>query len=275
MFNNPNTDSNMDPAMGNPLMGQQFMEGAPVYDINGEKVGDVSEHLVQQGNLVIHRGLLKKDVYLPLNTIMRNDPNGVYLSIGKDEVKDLEDVGPMEGNQRQAAMGAEQQPMQATQAVREEGMVIPVHEEQMRVERVPDEQMSGDVRVRRGVTEQEQTISTPVTHEELRVEHRPAQGNMPVGEDAFTEKQMEVPLRGERLEVSKEPRVTDEVRLRKQQVTEEQQATGTVRKEHVEVEGVDQPGENLDPRNTTNRDVPNRDVPPNRDGGVQNAPRQP
>ncbi|HEX6122123.1 MAG TPA: hypothetical protein VFY89_03130 [Ktedonobacterales bacterium] len=117
MFNDPNINPDVDAAIGGPLMGQQFMEGAPVYDINGEKVGDVSEHLVQQGRLVIHRGLLNKDVYLPLNTITRNDPTGVYLNIAKDDVKALEHVGPMPESQRRGAMGIDQQPMRADQAM--------------------------------------------------------------------------------------------------------------------------------------------------------------
>lgn len=28
MFNDPNTNPNLDPAMGNPLMSEQFLEGA-------------------------------------------------------------------------------------------------------------------------------------------------------------------------------------------------------------------------------------------------------
>lgn len=117
MYNDPNTDPTLNPAMGNPLMNERFLEGTPVFDLNGEKVGDVSEHLIQQGKLVIHRGLLKRDVYLPLNTITRNNQSGVYLSIGKDDVKRLEDVGPMPESQQRGAMGMDQQPMRPDQAM--------------------------------------------------------------------------------------------------------------------------------------------------------------
>src|SRR5438067_7601513 len=66
-------------------MNTQFMEGTAVLDVAGEKIGTVSEHGVQDGYLVIHHGLLNRDVYIPLRVIEANDPSGVLLSITKDE----------------------------------------------------------------------------------------------------------------------------------------------------------------------------------------------
>jgi hypothetical protein len=98
MFNDPH----LDPAMTNPMMNDWLIEGTPVFDLNGEKVGDVSEHGIQQGKLVIHRELMKKDVYLPLGCITHTGQNGLYLNIGKDEMKDLENVGPMTATKQPA-----------------------------------------------------------------------------------------------------------------------------------------------------------------------------
>jgi hypothetical protein len=69
--------------------GQQFVQGTRVYDINGAKVGTVSEHGVQQGSLVIHHGLLRDDIYIPLDMIQGSDADGVTLNMTKQEVETL------------------------------------------------------------------------------------------------------------------------------------------------------------------------------------------
>ena len=65
---------------------QQFEKGTPVYDVNGDKVGAVSEHGVQDGSLVVHHGLFRDDVYIPLSVITSNTPDGVTLSVSKEDV---------------------------------------------------------------------------------------------------------------------------------------------------------------------------------------------
>ena len=79
-------------------VGHQFVEGAPVYDINGAKVGTVSEHGVQRGHLVIHHGLLRDDIYIPLDMIQGSDANGVALNMTKQEVDMLPVNRPPAGN---------------------------------------------------------------------------------------------------------------------------------------------------------------------------------
>ncbi|HZC79341.1 MAG TPA: hypothetical protein VE258_16420, partial [Ktedonobacterales bacterium] len=79
-------------------VGHRFVEGTPVYDINGAKVGTVSEHGVQRGYLVIHHGLLRDDIYIPLDTIQGSDANGVTLNMTKQEVDTLPVNRPPAGN---------------------------------------------------------------------------------------------------------------------------------------------------------------------------------
>jgi hypothetical protein len=79
-------------------VGHQFVEGAPVYDINGAKVGTVSEHGVQRGHLVIHHGLLRDDIYISLDVVEGSDANGVSLNMTKQEVETLPVNRPPAGN---------------------------------------------------------------------------------------------------------------------------------------------------------------------------------
>ncbi|SRR5258708_1914341 len=79
-------------------VGHQFVQGTPVYDINGAKVGTVSEHGVQRGYLVIHHGLLRDDIYIPPDMIQGSDANGVALNMTKQEVDTLPVNRPPAGN---------------------------------------------------------------------------------------------------------------------------------------------------------------------------------
>jgi len=66
-------------------------KGTPVFDVDGEKVGEVSdagadpqsEALIQ---LAVHKGLLSGDAEVPLNLIEEIGVRGIRLSATKDEV---------------------------------------------------------------------------------------------------------------------------------------------------------------------------------------------
>lgn len=101
-------------------------------------------------------------------------------------------------------------------------------------------QESGRVRLRKYVVTEEQTVTVPVSHEEVRIEREPitdanraeAMSGEPIGEA-----QHEVILHEERLVVAKEAVPVEKVRLDTETVTDEQVLTEEVRKERIEVEG--------------------------------------
>lgn len=259
MYNDPNTvNQPVDTlATDQTTMNQQFMEGTPVYDVNGDKVGTVSEHGVQDNALVIHHGLLRDDVYIPLTVIDSNDANGVYLTISKD---DALNGGAMDttagtmatgGTMGTTAMGGPMATGGVMDTTRDttwtdranvetDQVNVPVRQEELVVGKQQDE--IGRVHLHKDVIEEQQTITEPVTREEVRVERVPVQGQYSdaVGADAFTEKDIDVPVMGEELVAGKRTVVNEEVRLNKQAVTENQQVSDTVRKERVTVDGADE-----------------------------------
>lgn len=98
----------------------------------------------------------------------------------------------------------------------------------------------GAAHVRKDVSTEQQSLEVPVTHDELRVERVPFEegaATSVLGPDVFTEKDIDVPLMGEQVELEKRTRITEEVVLRKRHVTERRTFTGEVRKERVRVEG--------------------------------------
>jgi len=216
-------------------------EGTPVYGVNGDKLGTVSEHGVQDNSLVIHHGLMRDDVYLPLDTIQRSDANGVYTSLTKDDLSGLSMNHPPSQGQmdRTARTGATDYDTTRTGRTDTRGDTIdvPVREEELRARKQREQQ--GNVRIHKDVVEEQQALNVPVTHEEVRVERTPVDRRADVSPDQWQDKDIDVPVMGEQVDVRKQARVADELHIHKQPVTEEKQVSDTVRKERVNVEGVD------------------------------------
>ena len=96
----------------------------------------------------------------------------------------------------------------------------------------------GEVHVHKSVVEEQQTVSAPVTHEELDVERVPLHNQVQdAPADAFQERDISIPLQGEQLVAGKQVVEAEEVRLHKRDVTEQEQVSGAVRKEQVTIDG--------------------------------------
>jgi len=121
-------------------------------------------------------------------------------------------------------------------AVQDGDIRVPEYQEEL-VAGKQQEQL-GEVHVHKSVVEEQQTVSAPVTHEELDVERVPVHNqvqNAPA--DAFQERDINIPLQGEQLVAGKQVVEAEEVRLHKRDVTEQEQVSGTVRKEQVTIDG--------------------------------------
>ncbi|MEP6560286.1 MAG: PRC and DUF2382 domain-containing protein [Nakamurella sp.] len=110
-------------------------------------------------------------------------------------------------------------------------------EEQLRVstERVE----SGRARLRKYVVTEQQTVTVPVSHEEVRLEREPitdANRDDALAGGIITEEEHEVVLHAERPVVTTEAVPVERVRLSTETVTEQESVTGEVRKEQVELE---------------------------------------
>jgi uncharacterized protein (TIGR02271 family) len=240
---------------------QQILEGTPVYDVNGDKVGEVSDRGLQRNALIVHKGLIfPKELYVPLSAIRGRNADGIFLNVAKGDINsqnwdqpptDTVDTTNRMTNTSGAVAGA------TTAGTTANDVHIPLREEELVADK--QRQQIGNVHARREVTEEQETIQAPVTHEEVYVERRPG-SNLPVGDDAFTDKDIDVPVMGEQLNVSKESRVAEDVHLRKNRVTEQQRASDTVRRERLNIDG--QPEDVMQTRDATDNvdDMDTRDV---------------
>jgi uncharacterized protein (TIGR02271 family) len=121
----------------------------------------------------------------------------------------------------------------ATDVAAAGGKTIKVHEEQLRARKRPVE--TGNVRVRKNVVTEHQTLDVPVQREEVVVERRPASGTASSA-DIRAGQELRIPVSKERVTVKKQPVVKEEVRVGKRTVTETARVGGKVRKEKVAVE---------------------------------------
>ena len=242
MYNDPTVNPQNPDRSPTGLTGQQFAQGAPVYDINGDKVGTVGGVDPQSNALVIQKGLFfPKDIPVPMSAIARSDADGVYLNLSKDDA--------ISGNFGAASATAAQTSYGGTapsdigtgpreRAATGEDIAVPVREEELIAGKERGE--AGRVHIGKDVVQEQQSINVPVTHEEVSVEWVPVDRDVPadqLGADAWQEKDIDVPLMGEQVTTDKRARVTEEVRLQKTPVTEQQQVSDTVRKERVRLEG--------------------------------------
>jgi len=112
-------------------------------------------------------------------------------------------------------------------------------EERMQVGTTSEEM--GRARLRKYVVSENVTQTVPVSHEEVRLEREPiTDGNVGNAMDgpAISEEEHEVTLHAERAVVDKEAVPVERVRMDKTTVTEQQQVSADLRKEEIEVDGV-------------------------------------
>ena len=117
---------------------------------------------------------------------------------------------------------------------------VPVTEERLNVSTRATER--GRVNIHKDVVEQQQTVNVPLREEEVRVTRRAVDSDDAAGDvpaNAFEEIDIEIPIRGEEADVSKQTVVREHVEVSKTVRERQQPVSGTVRREEVRVEGAD------------------------------------
>ena len=115
----------------------------------------------------------------------------------------------------------------------EDGRVIQLQEEHLKANKRTV--AAGDVRVRKEVHTEHQQVTIPVEREEVVIERRPVHGKRGGAADLKTE-EIRIPVSEEKVSVSKEKVVTEEVSVGKRKVRGTETVSGDVRKEELVVE---------------------------------------
>ena len=114
-------------------------------------------------------------------------------------------------------------------------------EDELRVQRTEEElaagtreREAGQLKVRKRVRTDRETIEVPTRHEEVSVERVPASGEATEAE--IGDEEVVVPVTEEEVVVGKRPVVKEEVRVRKDVVSDTETVEEDVRREEIEVE---------------------------------------
>ena len=95
---------------------------------------------------------------------------------------------------------------------------------------------TGRARLRKFVVTEQQTVTVPVTREEVRVVREPVAAGDPVDDVTIGEAAADVVLTEERVVVNKETVPVEKVRLDTETITDQQDVTESVRKEQIELD---------------------------------------
>lgn len=141
------------------------------------------------------------------------------------------------GHTGQAGQTAQQAGRQAAPQQRGQEPVMTRSEERLKVGMEPVQ--AGQVRLRKYVVTEQQHLSVPVRHEQVRLEREPItdadRARTLSGEELVEDEYVET-LYAERPVVRTEVTPVEQVRLTKDAVTEQQSVSGEVRKERIEVD---------------------------------------
>ena len=245
--------------------------GQSVYGTDGDKIGRLGQVFVDDTTgqpewITVETGLFgTRETFVPIaQAELTND--GVSVPFTKDQVKDAPSVasddsglsaedeerlyghygmGGGGGTSADAASYGTDEPDLAASRSYDAGETssddaMTRSEEQLRVDTESVE--SGRARLRKYVVTEQQSVTVPVTREEVRLEREPiTDANREDAMDGadITEAEHEVDLHEERPVVTTEAVPVERVRVATETVTEDQEVTGEVRKEQIVTEGVD------------------------------------
>jgi stress response protein YsnF len=235
--------------------GYEDVRGFEVFDSEGDNLGEVKDLLVDTSDYSINYALVgrgwlafimgENEVIVPLRKMdIDQEDKSVHLDIVKEQLRDFPDyntVGdPDIVDKVNAFWGTEQykRPIEGRERYGRP-TTIPVTEERARVSK--EMEKVGEI----AVTKEEEVERAPVTEEvhgeRIEVE-REKVPERPLAEYEKEGRRMEpgetvsVPVTEERIRVTKEPVVTEVIKLRKVPTTREVTTEEELRKERVEVE---------------------------------------
>jgi len=234
--------------------GIQLTNGMTVRGSDSDKVGKIVE--VSPTYIVVEKGFFfPSDHYIPTSAISSVGDDEVFLSVTKDEALNQGwDQPPLDsatvyqdtayGQSDTVAAGTASSEVIAPDYVASddrrgvdasgEALRVPVYEENLTA--VTRDVDRGAVRIEKELVTEDRTVTVPVTEERVRVTRVDANDPGAVGADAFEEGVIEVPVRGQEVDVEKTARKAGEVIVEKEAETRTERVGGTVRREEVRVD---------------------------------------
>lgn len=249
----------------------ELTNGMKVRSSDGESLGKIIR--LEAGSLVVEKGFFfPKDYAVPLSLVREVRDGECWLAISREELgreresASVHDTGReagAEGSVGGVAMsGMRHEPREGDPAQGDAGeeQRLTLSEEELEARKRVRE--AGEVTVRKETVTEHRQIEVPVTREEVHVERGPASPGASAQGAPFEEETIRVPVREEEVEVTKRPRVREEVRVSRTARQQEQRVEGEVRREEARIDRTDEPerrgGEDLPPGGIRGDEEPER-----------------
>jgi uncharacterized protein (TIGR02271 family) len=241
--------------------------GYEVYDPAGEKIGKVDDLFLDENDspeyIGVKMGFLgMSSTLIPWEAVRSTDDEGRAITIATDKAMtkngptfdDDKEITPEFENEVYSYYG-----LQRTSSTEESGAYESYYaeettqtagmadrtdlaeEDELRVQRTEEElaagtreREAGQLKVRKRVRTDRETIEVPTRHEEVSVERVPVEGE--ASEAEIGDDEVVVPVTEEEVVVGKRPVVKEEVRIRKDVVEDTEVVEEDVRREEIEVE---------------------------------------
>ncbi len=208
--------------------------GWKVFDRDGDELGEIEE--IGERYVLVRKGLFfPSDVYVPIDRIERVDTDGGHAHVGVSRA-DIDGMGwDQVPTGSTAADDGSTTASGSERTTDPDSFSVPVREEQLRAGKTTEQ--AGEVRVSRGVVEEERELDVPVTRERVDVRRvqvdRASTGDEAAISDGET---IRVPVTAETVQVTNEPRVVEEIEITKRPETVTERISDTVRREEVQVD---------------------------------------
>jgi uncharacterized protein (TIGR02271 family) len=232
--------------------------GYEVYDQVGEKIGKVDDLFVDESDqpeyIGVKMGFLgTRSTLIPWETVSSTDDGGRAITVDADKATakngpafdDDREITPEFENEVYSYYG-----LQRSQTTTDEPGAYEAYqdtapsttdEDELRVQRTEEEiaagtreREAGQLKVRKRVRTDRETIEVPTRHEEVSVERVPVEGE--ASEAEIGEDEIVVPVTEEEVVVGKRAVAKEEVRIRKDVVEDTEVVEEDVRREEIEVE---------------------------------------
>ncbi|MET1004479.1 MAG: PRC and DUF2382 domain-containing protein [Propionibacteriaceae bacterium] len=234
---------------------QQLLE-ADVYETDGTKIGSAADIYLdaQTGEpewVSVKTGLFgTKQSFVPLDRA-KLEGDRIVVAFGKDQVKDAPRIdpdgqlSPAEEDELYTYYGLSStngnldRDATTTTTARDSGDDAMTRSEERLVAGTRTEE-AGKARLRKYVVTEQQQVTVPVSHEEVRLEREPiTDANAGDAYDGaeISEAEHEVTLRAERPVVNTETVAVERVRLGKETIRDTETVSGEVRKEQIDFDG--------------------------------------
>lgn len=189
--------------------------------VNHEDLGEVQD--VSNGYVFVQKGLIiREKFFIPQGKVESFDGDVLTFSISKEEASDR-----FQGDNFPASSQNDDTKYSNLSASSDMTLI----EERLNVNKTVEQDQAT---ITKELITETKTLEVPVTHEEISIQRRHPSGNTATSQNPITSKEkIEIPLKREKVEVSKIPYVREEVVVSKKPVTETKEVTEQITSEYI------------------------------------------